>query len=220
MLKRLTNPLFLLTFLLGLASAGAIAACHSSFQTTSPLVRGDVSTHGEVLKMLYWQAPTILNPHLSTGYKDSEASRLTLEPLATFNAEDEMEPVLAATVPSLDNGKVTDDGLSVIWQLKEDIQWSDGEPFTADDVIFTYEYLSNPDTAAITAANYQIIDRISKFSDNTVQIHFREPNPAWSIPFVGADGVILPKHVFENYIGQDARSAPGSSSGVQYGDRS
>ena len=86
------------------------------------------------LKMIYWQAPTILNPHLSTGFKDLEASRITLEPLATFNKEGELLPILAEEIPSPENGGVAEDGLSVTWKLRQGIKWSDGEEFTAEDV--------------------------------------------------------------------------------------
>ncbi|MBO9999063.1 MAG: peptide ABC transporter substrate-binding protein [Cyanobacteria bacterium SID2] len=160
-----------------------------------------------VLRMLSWQAPTILNPHLSVGFKDWEASRITLEPLATYNSAGEMVPLLAAEVPSLENGGLAADGKSVTWKLKSDVKWSDGEPFTADDVVFTYEYLSNPQVGATSLGLYEAVDRVEALDETTVQVSFKQPNPAWSLPFVGASGVILPKHVFEDYNGANAREA-------------
>jgi len=53
-------------------------------------------------------------------------------------------PLLAETIPTVDNDGVAADGKSVIWKLKQDLKWSDGEPFTAEDVVFTYDFLSNP----------------------------------------------------------------------------
>jgi peptide/nickel transport system substrate-binding protein len=64
----------------------------------------------DTLRLLYWQAPTILNPHFSSGFKDSEASRITLEPLASFDAEGNMVLFLAAEEPTLENGGVAEDG--------------------------------------------------------------------------------------------------------------
>ncbi|MEY3329831.1 MAG: hypothetical protein RLZZ115_2714, partial [Cyanobacteriota bacterium] len=116
-----------------------LSSCGSSPNSTStnPTNSNQQPTE-KTLKLLYWQAPTILNPHLSTGFKDSEASRITLEPLASFNNELELVPFLAAEIPTLENGGIAKDGKSVTWKLKKNVNWSDGKPFTADDVIFTY----------------------------------------------------------------------------------
>ena len=162
----------------------------------------------EVLKLLYWQAPTILNPHLSNGSKDWEASRITLEPLASFNNDSELIPILAAEIPTEENGSIAADGKSVTWKLKEGIQWSDGTPFTAADVIFTYEFATNSDVGAITAGIYDSIESIDAIDDYTIRINFKEVNPAWFSVFVGSDGTILPKHIFEEYNGANARQAP------------
>ncbi|BAW95878.1 extracellular solute-binding protein [[Synechococcus] sp. NIES-970] len=160
------------------------------------------------LKLLYWQAPTILNPHLSTGFKDWEASRITLEPLASFDPDSELTPILAAEIPTLENGGLSADGRSVTWRLKPDLRWSDGEPFTAADVVFTYEFLSDPATGATNAGNVQGIETVEALDETTVKITFKEVTPAWFGVFVGAEGVILPRHQFINYPGEQARTAP------------
>jgi peptide/nickel transport system substrate-binding protein len=95
---------------------------------------------GETLRLLYWQAPTIVNPHLSIGTKDLSASRIVYEPLASFDKDGRLIPLLAAEIPSLENGAVAADGRSVTWTLKKDVKWADGEPFTADDLLFTFQY--------------------------------------------------------------------------------
>jgi peptide/nickel transport system substrate-binding protein len=160
------------------------------------------------LKILSWQAPTILNPHLSTGFKDAEASRITLEPLATFNRQGQLIPFLAETIPSPDNGGVAADGKSVIWKLKSGLQWSDGQPFSADDVVFTYDFIRNPQTGATSAGSYEAIATVEALDSQTVKITFKEPTAAWFLPFVGSEGMILPKHIYQNYVGEQARQAP------------
>jgi peptide/nickel transport system substrate-binding protein len=161
-----------------------------------------------VFRVYLWQAPTTLNPHLSTGTKDLTPARLTYEPLATFDAEGNMVPILAAEIPSLENGGVAEDYRSVTWTLKPDVLWSDGEPFTADDVLFTWEYVTNPEVASVNQATYASIERVEVVDDLTVTLHFRDVTPAWSIPFVGVLGMILPRHVFEPYVGPEAVDAP------------
>ncbi|RIK47264.1 MAG: peptide ABC transporter substrate-binding protein [Chloroflexi bacterium] len=163
---------------------------------------------GGLLKLLWWQAPTILNNHLAQGTKDFDASRPVLEPLAAVNADGELVPILAAEIPSLENGGVSADGLSVTWKLREGVTWSDGEPFTSADVAFTYEYTINPDTTSTTQAAYTAISTIETPDDYTVVVNFSEPNPAWFNSFVGPNGLIIPKHIMADYVGSAARDAP------------
>ncbi len=179
-----------------------LTACTNSNQTSNSEV--DFST----LKLLYWQAPTILNPHLSTGFKDAEASRITLEPLASFNNDGKLIPFLAAEIPSIENGGVAKDGKSVTWKLKQDIKWSDGTPFTAEDVVFTHKYVANPKVAAVSKGTYDTIDSVEALDDYTVKVNFKDVNPAWYLVFVGGEGMILPKHIYEPYSGANAREAP------------
>ncbi len=140
--RSLFIPLILTSFCISLF----FAACNNQTIVDNTLTQNN----NEVLKLLYWQAPTILNPHLSTGNKDSEASRITLEPLATYNPQGELVPFLAAEIPSQENGGIAKDGKSVTWKLKQGIKWSDGKPFTAADVVFTYDFVKDPANAGDT----------------------------------------------------------------------
>ena len=56
--------------------------------------------------------------------------------------------VLAAEIPSIQNGGLAADGKSVTWKLKPGVKWHDGKPFTADDVVFNWEYARDPATAS------------------------------------------------------------------------
>jgi peptide/nickel transport system substrate-binding protein len=161
-----------------------------------------------VLKVLYWQAPTIVNPHLSTGTKDYHASHLCTEPLLTLDAAGVFTPVLAAEVPSRANGGVSADGRSVTYKLKQGVKWADGQPFTADDVVFTYQFVANKETGAITLSTYIDIEKVEALGPYAVKITFKTPTPAWFVPFVGENGQIIPKHALENYVGANSRNAP------------
>src|SRR5437867_10376868 len=74
---------------------------------------------GGRLRLLWWQAPTLLNPHLSTGTKDQDASRVVSEPLVSFDPDGNFIPVLAAESPTQQNGGLAKDGRSVTWRLKK-----------------------------------------------------------------------------------------------------
>src|SRR6266550_8515274 len=84
---------------------------------------------GGALKTLFWQGPTLLNPHFAVGAKDSEGCRIFYEPLAAWDPDGNLVPVLAAEIPDIENGGIAPDGKSVTWKLKKDIAWHDGKAF-------------------------------------------------------------------------------------------
>lgn len=162
---------------------------------------------GGPLKILLWQAPTLLNPHFASGTKDQIAGRIFFEPLAGWDKDGNLTPQLAAEVPTRANGGLSEDGKVVTWKLKQGVKWHDGKPFTADDVVFTWEYAADPATAAYTTGSYTNI-KVEKVDDHTVKVIFKEATPFWADPFVGVVGQILPKHHFGEYKGAKSREAP------------
>src|ERR1044072_8375296 len=76
---------------------------------------------GGHLKILYWQAVTLLNPHFAVGTKDQDGSRIFCEPLAGWDQDGHLGPVPAAEIPSKENGGLAEDGLSVVWKLKRGV---------------------------------------------------------------------------------------------------
>jgi peptide/nickel transport system substrate-binding protein len=163
---------------------------------------------GGPVRMLYWAAPTILNPHLAIAPKDLEAAQLFYEPLADIDTDGNVVPVLAQETPSVANGGVAPDGTWVQWRLKRGVTWHDGRPFTADDVMFTWQYAADSASATTSTGSYRDIERVERVDDHTVKVVFRRPNPFWADAFCSAAGFVLPKHVFEPYRGGRSREAP------------
>ena len=176
--------------------------------TEAPMEAAPVRGEGGTLTLLYFQAPTVVNPHLSPGTKDLSASRITYEPLASFDKNGEIVPFLAAEIPSLENGQVAADGKSVTWTLQQGVKWGDGKPFTADDVLFTYQYIMNPDVKSSSAGSYSDVESVEMLDDHTIKINFKQPTAAWDTPFVGPFGMIIPRHIFEPYNGANFADAP------------
>jgi peptide/nickel transport system substrate-binding protein len=187
-----------------LASAGVAQA--QTKPAFTPTKRGG----GGAVKVLWWQAPTLLNPHFANGTKDEDGSRIFYEPLATFDPDGNLVPILAAEVPSLQNGMVAKDGTSVTWHLKKNVQWHDGKPFTADDIVFNWEYGMDSVAATLSIGRFRDITRIDKLDSHTVKLVFKNPTPFWASAFCGpsAGCTIIPKHVFETYRGAKSREAP------------
>ncbi len=190
-------------------SGGAMAAAPVPYKPTK-------AGGGGNLRLLYWQAVTLLNPHFAVGTKDQDGSRIFYEPLAGWDNDGNLVPFLAAEIPSKENDGLAEDGLSVVWKLKRGVKWHDGMPFTADDVVFNWEYARNPETAAVSIASYKDI-QVEKIDDFTVRVKFAKPTPFWADAFVGTYGMIVPKHLFADYTGGKSRDAPANSKPVGTG---
>ena len=162
---------------------------------------------GGALKTLWWQGATLLNPHFAVGTKDQDGSRIFYEPLAAWDPDGALYPVLAAEIPDLENGGLAKDGKSVTWKLKQGVTWHDGKPFTADDVVFNWEYAKDPATAATTVGSYKDV-KVEKVDQHTVRVLFDKPTPFWADAFVGVRGMIIPKHLYADYTGGKSRDAP------------
>ena len=186
-----------------LASTG-IAQAQVKNPDFNPTRRGG----GGPLRVLWWQAPTLLNPHFATGTKDQDASRIFYEPLCSYDPDGNLVPVLAAEVPSVQRNTLAKDGTWVTWKLKRGVTWHDGKPFTAEDVVFNWEFVTDPATAAVTSGSYTAVERAEKIDSHTVKLVFGKPQPFWYDAFCGFRGMIIPKHVFETYKGAKSREAP------------
>ena len=185
-------------------SASGVQAQPKASPTFTPTKRGG----GGPLKILWWQAPTLLNPYFGTGTKDQDASRIFDEPLGAFDPDGNVIPVLAAEVPSATNGGVAKDGTSVVWNLKKNVLWHDGKPFTADDVVFTWEYNADAATASVFYGNYADLERVEKLDTHSVKLVFKKPTPFWADFFCGYRGMVIPKHLFEPFKRAKSREAP------------
>ena len=171
---------------------------------------------GGTLKMLYWQASVHLNPHYAGGTKDQDASRIFYEPLAGWDSDGNLVPQLAAEIPTRANGGLSADGKSVTWKLKKGVTWHDGKPFTADDVVFTAAYAGDPAAAMVTIGTYKDI-KVSKIDSHTVRIDYPKTTPFWAEALTGVTGLILPKHVFEPFMGAKSRDNPANTKPVGTG---
>jgi peptide/nickel transport system substrate-binding protein len=187
-----------------LASAGVAHAQPKAPAGPAPTRRGG----GGPLKTLWWQAPTLLNPHFATGTKDQDASRIFYEPLAGFDPDGNIVPILASEVPSVSAGTLARDLTWVTWKLKRGVTWHDGKPFTADDVVFNWEFVADPATSAVTSGSYREISKIETPDPYTVKLVFNKPQPFWADAFCGTRGQIIPKHLFDAYRGAKSREAP------------
>ena len=157
------------------------------------------------LNLLYWQAPSTMNPNLSGGTKELEASSVVLEPLARYDHNGNLVPYLAVGIPTVANGGVAEDLTSITWKLKQGIKWSDGSALTAADVVFTYEYCTDADTGCTQSNYYNDIKSVTAVDAHTVRIDFTVAKPFPYSAFVGYNGPILQKAQFQGCEGARAQ---------------
>ena len=179
---------------------GAVVAL--AFAPASFAGRG---TDGEV-KIIYWQAASILNPYLSNGTKDIESSSLIIEPLARYNQDGVIVPYLVTSVPTTKNGGVSADLKTITWNLDPAIMWSDGTPLTSADVKFTYDYCMDPNGGCANVVKFNGVTSIDTPDAATVVINFAEATPNPYGPFVGGQTPILQAAQFADCMGAKAQT--------------
>jgi peptide/nickel transport system substrate-binding protein len=124
----------------------------------------------------YWQAPA-------------------LQRLISWDADGDPVPMLAAEVPTLENGGVSEDGKTITYQLREGVKWADGEDFTCEDVKFTLEGVNDPANMVVTRAGYEQIETVECPDPLTVVVKYSE----FFAPWITLPLYVVPKHLLEDY---------------------
>ncbi|KID12489.1 peptide ABC transporter [Rhodobacteraceae bacterium PD-2] len=181
------------TLMLGAAAAVAFA----------PAAMAERGSDGEV-RIIYWQAPSIMTPYLSGGTKDIEAASLVIEPLGRYDPTGKLVPYLAEEIPTVENGGGSEDLTSITWKLKEGLLWSDGTDVTAEDVAFTAEYCMHPEGGCAQRAKFSGVQSVEVIDPLTVKVTFEQPTPNPYGPFMGGQSPILQKAQLQNCLGAAA----------------
>jgi peptide/nickel transport system substrate-binding protein len=156
------------------------------------------------LNIIYWQAPSTLNPYLSGGTKEVESASLVIESMARFDQNGEMVPWLAADIPTVENGGISEDLTSITWTIADGIMWSDGTPLTPADFIFTWEYCTHPEGGCAQASSYDGVASVEAVGDNGVRVTFEGPTPFPYTAFVGSESPVIQAAQFADCLGARA----------------
>jgi len=156
------------------------------------------------VNIIYWQAPSTMNPYLSGGTKELEAASLVLEPMARYDEAGNMVPYLAESIPTVDNGGVSSDLTSITWKLKEGLKWADGSPVTSADLVFTWKYCTDPAGGCAQSEKYNDVTDVKVVDDRTVTVTFGVSKPFPYGPFVGAQAPVIQAAQFADCLGAKA----------------
>ncbi len=147
-------------------------------------------------------SPITLNPLLESNADEIFVDDLMFAKLVTMNASRERIPDLAAIVPTLANGGISKDGLTITYHLRHDAHWTDGEPVTSTDVKFSYEQIMNSANNVLSRRGFDQIASIDIPDRWTVVVHMRRVFPPIVDAFFGESDQpydIVPAHVLSKY---------------------
>ncbi|MCB0094012.1 MAG: hypothetical protein KDE54_39275, partial [Caldilineaceae bacterium] len=160
----------------------------------------------KTLIILYWQAASLPGPYLSGGTKDQDAGAVTLEPLFNVDGDGNFVPKLIKEMPTVENGGIAEDLMSITYNLIEGVKWSDGSDFTANDVVFTWQYCTDPDTGCVSLESFEGITSVEAVDDLTVKISFEQPTPFPYVAFGNAQSPIISEAQFADCVGAAAQT--------------
>jgi peptide/nickel transport system substrate-binding protein len=180
---------------------------------------GEASARAHLLRIAVTQEPKNLNPLLVTETTDIFIDRLMFEPLLSADARGNPVPMLAERVPTLANGGISKDGLTIVYRLRRDARWSDGVPVTSQDVAWTWQAILNPRNSVLTRHGYDVVASLSTPNSRTVVVRLkRRFAPFVDTFFAESDQAyaILPAHAFAAGVSIDRvafNGAPAVSDG-------
>ncbi|MDQ6767334.1 MAG: peptide ABC transporter substrate-binding protein [Candidatus Eremiobacteraeota bacterium] len=155
----------------------AIALTEAACSKVSTSIGHDTHAFGQpgVLRISDISDPSTLNPMLSGADIAYQLSAYTLEYLVQLDDSGHVIPVLCERVPSAENGDISRDGLTVTYHLRRGVTWSDGAPYTAQDIIASWRQVMNPLNNVIIREGYDVVDRIDAPDAHTAVVHLKHP---------------------------------------------
>ena len=191
--------------MLSIASARralALGAILVSLVSAAGCSRSGSTQSGGALTIALPIAPNTLDPILSTTSSEAFLNELFFPELTAHDARHHLIPMLATEVPTLANHDISADGKTIVYHLRTNAVWSDGQPITSRDVKFTYDAIMNPANTVVSRHGYDAIASIATPDAHTVVLHMKKVFPPLIDSFFGeGENVygILPAHVLAKY---------------------
>lgn len=133
-----------------------------------------------------------LNPFLSSGSGRSYLNAVIYKPLLFLDTDSEVAGGVA------ESWDVSDDGLTITFNLRQDLTWSDGEPFTSDDALWSMQKMLTPDVSlwanrigGVLGQEEGTFEGLSAPDDYTLIVELAGPNPAW-VTILASLGFLIP----------------------------
>ncbi len=165
--------------------------------TAEQVIEPTLAPEKTSITIVIGEDPPSFNPAIAATGFDALVMELVMLSLADLDEQGVAYPELAIELPTVENGDVVIDEenwtMDVTWKLRQDIQWADGVPVTADDVVFTYDAIVDPEYG-FWIAGIDYVDGVEKIDDYTVVVHYNTVYPAYLTQFGGYLVAIWPAH--------------------------
>jgi peptide/nickel transport system substrate-binding protein len=188
--------------LIALATLAALLAACSQTGGSSGASGGAPSGNGGTLRVAIQQDVKNLNPLLNSNTTDGMIAFLMFLPLLHADQNGNPVPMLAATVPTQQNGGISKDGLTITYHLRKNLKWTDGVPVTSKDVKWSWQAIMNPNNNIISTHGYDFVKSIDTPDDWTVVVHLKQKfAPFVNTFFADSDQPfpVAPAHVLSKY---------------------
>ena len=186
-----------------LALAGCTKVGTQSAGITSEGTTRHAWTQPGVLRIGIQDNPNTLSPLLAANTTENMITRLTFDVLISVDETGKKRvPMLASEVPTLENGGISKDGLTITYKLRHNVKWQDGAPFTSKDVKFTFSAIMNNANNVVSRRGYDLVKSVDTPDDFTVVFHMKQKfAPAVDTLFGESDSpyTILPEHLLAKY---------------------
>ncbi len=209
-MKHLKPVLFLMVaFVLVLSACGgpapeapaAEAPAAEAPAAEAPAAEEPAPTFSGTATITFVQEPDNLNPMYTQMSFSGYLRPFYLKPSWDFDENGNPVAVLVKEVPSAENGGLSADGKTVTLNLRDDVKWSDGEPLTADDYVFTFDMIMSDKNTPLGRYPYdKYVDSVVAQDATTVVINLKEPFAAWQTTLFYW---ILPKHILQPVFDAD-----------------
>jgi peptide/nickel transport system substrate-binding protein len=187
------------------AALGATLAGCSKVSTQAGAPAANVGNPHTIPGVLRWGGvaePDTMDPVVGNQQIEVDLSMFWAGYLFNWSDENQFVPELATVVPTIKNGGISADGLSITYHLRKNVKWQDGMPFTADDVIFSYDAVMNKANNVGSQVGYSDITSIDKKDDYTIVVHLKQRYAPFIASFFTMSGTpypVLPKHILSKY---------------------
>lgn len=138
-----------------------------------------------------------LNPFLATAAPNTPLSELTSGLFVRFDAHGTPIPELVTAIPTKANHGISADGRTITWHLRRGVKWSDGAPFDANDVTYTFRVAMDRDNNIPVRAPWERLAAVTAPDPYTVVFHFKAPYALFLADYFSTltPSCVLPKHV-------------------------
>lgn len=160
------------------------------------------SMGSQTMRIAVPQDAKTLDPLLASNTIDGFVQRFMFEPLVSADSKGEPVPMLAAQVPTRENGGISADGMTITYHLRANAKWTDGKAVTSRDVRFTWRAIMNPANNAVSHNGYDLITAIDTPDDRTAVVHLKKPfAPFVNTFFAESDQpyTVVPEHALASY---------------------